>query len=88
MVIKMPSKEVEAWLLKVLANLKKDLGLSNIAVTGGGYRGSNVNVEYLKDRDIYHVDFYSPIRFDDRFNEAYKYVINWIKNKEESKKNK
>ena len=69
--------ELGQWLEDTERRLKEATGLDNIKVTGGPYRGCDVSISHRGD--IYIADFYSPARFDGRFDEAFQYAVQRIK---------
>lgn len=69
--------ELDQWVADTEYELKEATGLDNIAVTGGPYRGYDIGVDFQDG--IYMVDFYSPVRFDERFAKAFDYAVQCIK---------
>ena len=67
-------REAEDW-------LKAKCNKENIVVTAGPWRDWDVRLWYNEAEypGQYHVDLYSPIRFDHRLDEALEYAVNTIK---------
>lgn len=70
--------EVDQWLKRLGQVLKGQTGRGDIEVTGGPYRGYDVRVEQAEDGHPI-VDFYSPIRYDGREQDAIEYAVSLLK---------
>jgi hypothetical protein len=64
---------------RILRVRLKRKGIENVEVKGGPWRGYDVLVSYDKDRDVYEVDFYSPMRINPRrVMLAYTFALGFI----------
>lgn len=70
--------ELDEWLESLRRYLRERTGRTDIEVTGGPYRGYDVEVNLAADGHP-HVDFYSPIRLDQREAAALRYAVSMIR---------